>query len=55
MFWYHFLWCVGTHHYPVNYFNPFLNEETNNLYIRAFWKAKDTIMFHVKEDLPFND
>ena len=55
MFWYNFLWLVATHHYPVNYHNPYLNDITNMFAIRAFYIARDIIMFQAKNDLPFND
>ena len=55
MFYYHFLWCVGTHNFPVNYWNPRLYKETNRLALQAFIRSKKTIMFDMEKDLPYND
>ncbi len=55
MFYYWFFWLLGTHHYPVNYTNPYLNKETNEVQMWSFHQIKNIPMFSMKNDLPWDD
>ena len=56
MFWYNFIWLIGTYNYPVNYWNPYLNDLTNNIGMIAFFITwtHPLEMFNVEIDLPFD-